>query len=394
MSSPPVQPIVKDRSSGDRLRVAVDATSLLDRLTGVGVFVQELLAGLGALPEERGIDVSTFAVSWRGRQRLADAVPAGVGVLSRPVPARLARPLWARGMGPEASWLGGACDVVHGPNHVVPPDSQAAEVVTVHDLTALRYPEMCTPDVLRWPQLLTRSVKRGAWIHTPTEAVAEEVRERWPMAADRVVAIHHGVTAPAPEQPETSAAAGRRLAGAEQYVLALGTVEPRKDLPTLVAAFDRIAAANPKLVLVVAGPDGWGTDEFLAARDAAVNRGRIRRLGWVNQDQRSALLRGATVLAYPSVYEGFGFVPLEALSVGTPVVASRLASIEEVTGDAALLVAAGDPDALAQALTAVIDGSDDAPARMRTAEAVLADLTWPRAITEFLDLYRRAARLR
>lgn len=354
----------------------------------MGVFVRELLAGLAPRPE---VDPSVFAVSWRGRDGLAAAVPPGVAVSSRPVPARLARPAWARSGFPSATWLGGPADVVHGPNHVVPPGGGAAELVTIHDLTAVRFPEMCTADVLRWPALLDRAVARGAWVHTDTEAVADEVRAGWPAVADRVVAIPLGVRRPPAAHDRSSAAVGRRLAGADRYVLAVGTVEPRKDLPSLVAAFDRLAGDDRDLRLVVAGPDGWGVDEFVAARDRARHRRRIVRLGWVDDDQRLALLRGATVVAYPSRYEGFGLVPLEALAVGTPVVATRLPAIEEITGDGARLVEPGDADALAEALAETWLDPAAAAERVRRGQARVDALTWDRTIDAMVDLYRRVA---
>ncbi len=370
------------------LRVAVDATSLLDPPTGVGVVLRELLDGFAGRAD---LDVSTFAVSWRGRRRLPDAIGPLAAVRSRPFPARLARKLWLRGDHPTGPWLGGACDVVHGPNHVVPPGGAAAELVTIHDLTAVRYPEMATDDVLQWPALARRAARRGAWAHTPSEAVAAEVRAWEPAFGDRVVAVPNGVRRPPGPTPGTDGAEGRRLAGADRYVLALGTVEPRKDLPTLVAAWDGLAADDPDLGLVLAGPDGWGVEELTAARDAARHRRRIRRLGWVGGYQRLALLRGATVLAYPSVYEGFGLVPLEALAAGTPVVASATDVHREILGDAVPLVAVGDSDALAVAMARVI--ADEAyRARLVTAGSARVDAyPWSRTVDAVADLLHRAA---
>ena len=151
---------------------------------------------------------------------------------------------------------------------------------------------------------------------------------------------------------------GRHLAGAERYVLALGTVEPRKDLPTLVAAFDALAASDKDLHLVLAGQDGWGIEALTASRDRAVHRRRIHRLGWVNEQQRAALLRGASVFAYPSRYEGFGLPPLEAMAVGTPVVTTTAGALPEVVGDAARVVPPLDVDALAGALADVLGDED------------------------------------
>jgi glycosyltransferase involved in cell wall biosynthesis len=193
------------------------------------------------------------------------------------------------------------------------------------------------------------------------------------------------------EGPGRDAAAGRSLAGADRYVLAVGTVEPRKDLPGLVRAFDAVAADDPTLRLVVAGADGWGAEDLDRAVAAASHRRRVVRLGWVDDGQRAALLRGAAVVAYPSVYEGFGLVPLEAMAAGAPVVTTRAGAIPEVVGDAAELVDVGDVDGLAGALARVL--TDD----VRRAELVAAGharrtaFRWSATVEGVADLYRRAA---
>lgn len=370
------------------MRLSIDTTSLLHHRTGVGVFVHELVEGLAGRPD---VDLSVFAVSWRGRDGLVAAAPAGATVHARPMPARLARMLWNRVDHPSARFLAGDADVVHGPNFVVPPGGGAAEVVTVHDLTATRYPELCTADVLQWPPLLHRALARGAWVHTVSETVADEVRHEFPEAADRVVAAPNGIRRPPPPTPASDAAVGHHLAGGDRYVLALGTVEPRKELPTLVAAFDALATDDPDLRLVLAGPDGWGVDALTAARDRCRHARRIVRLGWLGGPQRLGLLRGASVLAYPSRYEGFGLVPLEALSVGTPVVASDIDVHRETVADGALLVAPGDADALAGALRRLLDDDALAADLVARGQARVDAYSWERTVAQVVDLYRRAA---
>lgn len=369
---------------GRPLRVAIDVTSLHDVRTGVGRFVQEVLPVVGARDD---VDVRAFAVTLRGR-RLPELLPPGVQPRQRwPMAARPLRAIWQRSdLGRIERWTG-PVDVVHGPNFVVPP-ARAAQVVTIHDLTFLHHPELCTADVLRYPRLVDRALRRGAWVHTPSQFVREEVIRLLGADPARVVAVPNGVTVP----PDADPSRGRALAGTERFVLALGTVEPRKDLPTLVAAFDRLAGTDPALGLVLAGPDGWGTAQLDAAVARARHGHRVRRLGFVPETDRGDLLAAAAVVAVPSLYEGFGLAAAEAMATGSPVVASDAGSHPEVIGDAGLLVAPRDPEALADALARVL--ADDALAselvgRGRTRAA---GLTWARTAEGLVDLWQQAAR--
>ena len=372
------------------MRLAFDATALLGPRTGVGVVAAEVLARLATTDD---LDVVAFGITWRGRRELAAAVPAGITTVGRPMAARPLRRAWARFDGPPIEWWTGAVDVVHSPNYVVPPARRAAELMSVHDLTFVHFPELCTADTLAYPPLIHRALGRGATIHTGSHFVAEEIRHVFALAPERVVVVPYGVTELPPPAGGTDAATGRRLAGGDRFVLALGTVEPRKDLPSLVRAFDALADAHPDLVLVIAGPDGWGSDALAGAIAASPHRTRIRRLGWVTDDQRAALLRGASVYAYPSIYEGFGLPPVEAMAAGTPVVTTRAGSLPEVVGDAALVVDPGDAEALAEAIGRLLD--DDALAeRQRVAgRARSQQFSWDATATGLVGLYRRLAAL-
>jgi glycosyltransferase involved in cell wall biosynthesis len=306
------------------------------------------------------------------------------------MPARLARAAWKRLDVPTARHLGGPADVVHGPNFVVPPGGGAVEVLTIHDLTALRYPEMCTPDVLEWPGLARRALRRGAWVHTVSEFVADEVRDAFPEAGDRVVAVPNGLAEPSPADAISDAAAGHHLAGGQRYVLALGTIDPRKDLLTLVAAFEGLAAADADLRLVIAGADGMASTALEAAIAASPHARRIIRLGPVDDAKRMGLLRGATVVAYPSRYEGFGLVPLEAMSVGTPVVATAVGAIPEVVGQAAVLVPEQDVDALAGALAQVLGDEAFAESLAEDGRERADGFRWTDTVDGIVSLYRQA----
>jgi glycosyltransferase involved in cell wall biosynthesis len=367
------------------MRIAYDATSLFDPRTGVGAFARSVLERLAVRPD---VDVVAFAASWRGRGQLPTLVPPKVEVANRPMAARPLRAAWRHSSLPPIEWWTGAVDVVHGPNFVVPPARRAGRLATVHDLTPVRYPELCTADTRQYPDLLRRAIRTGAHIHAVSHFVAEEVVAELGADPERVHVIANGVDAVSGGNPSRGVA----LAGSDRYVLSLSTIEPRKDLPSLVAAFDAMAADHDDLRLVVAGPDGWGTVAYETAVAAAAHRDRIVRLGFVSDPDRAALLAGASVLAYPSRYEGFGLPPLEAMSVGVPVVATTAGALPEVLGDAALFVRVGDVDELASALGQI---TSDGTLRSRLSaagRARAARYTWERCATELVELYARISR--
>jgi glycosyltransferase involved in cell wall biosynthesis len=336
-----------------RLTVALDATPLLGHRTGVGVFC---LGALQALGQRADLDVRAFAVSWRMRGGIRELLPPHVSGRQRPMPARPLHALWGRGATPPIEWFVGNVDVVHGTNFVVPPTAKAGAVVSVHDLTPLHHPELCNQATLAYPGLIKRALRRGAWVHTDSAFVAGEVIEAFGADPARVRVVAPGVPAPTGLDSVTTRALAASFlpAGAGRHILAVGTAEPRKDLPGLVRAFDELADRHADLALVLAGPPGWGEEALDAAIARARARARVVRTGWLEPDALAALLREASVLAFPSLYEGFGFPPLEAMAVGVPVVATRAGSLPEVLGDGASMVDVGDHDGLVQALDNVL----------------------------------------
>jgi len=371
------------------LRVAVDATALLGRPTGVGAFCAGALGALAVMPD---LEMSAFAVSWRRRRGIVGLVPDGVATGARPMPARPLQRAWRRTGLPPLEWFVGSTDVVHGTNFVVPPTRRAARVVTVHDLTTVRYPELCDAPTLLYPALIRRALAGGAFVHTPSEFVAGEVVEMFGADPDRVSAVHSGV--PPLAAPDRSAPSRFLPPHCGRYVLAVGTAEPRKDLPGLVAAFSEIARDRSELALVLAGPDGWGSVALAEVIDSCAYKSRIVRTGWVDDATLSGLLDAAAILAYPSRYEGFGFPPLQAMAAGVPVVATRAGSLPEVLGDAAELVAPEDPVALAGALAGLLDSDERREMAVAAGTEWVAGFSWEACARGLAGVYRSAAAAR
>jgi glycosyltransferase involved in cell wall biosynthesis len=366
-----------------RVRVGIDGTPLVGERTGVGHFTAGLVEHLAARGD---VDVVAYAVTWRGRREFAALMPPGVRAGTAPIPARVVRAVWERTPRIRAERWTGPVDVVHATNFVAPP-AKAPVLLTIHDLAFALYPQWVSGDALGYPKWVEAAVARGVSVHVPSDFVGRQVQEQFGVEADRVHRVYHGLG----PTSGGDAAAGREVAGAARYVLALGQLEPRKNLPSLVRAFDQVAASHADLMLVVAGPDGWDRPAFDEAVASAHHGERVRRLGYVTNEARRDLLAGAAAFAYPSRYEGFGFPPLEAMQAGVPVVSSDAGSLPEVLGDAARLVPVEDDDALAAALDSVIGDNAVRTELVTRGRAHAARYTWERAADEFVALYRHLA---
>jgi glycosyltransferase involved in cell wall biosynthesis len=362
--------------SGD-LRVAIDVGPLLARRTGIG---QAVAALVDALEQQPSITLEPYVLSARG------LLPPSTRRL--PYPAALAHRLWSRVDFPQADRSLKRPSVIHGTNYVVPP-AKATRLVTVYDCWFLLHPEHVHADVARSGRVLRRAVARGAVVHASSDATAQRVREL--LGTDRVYTIPLGALPLLPPSPTTRPP--ESLSDGAPYILSLGTIERRKNVPRLVAAFGRAADQLGDHRLVLAGTPGDDSDavtEAIGHLPASVAQ-RVLRLGWIDDETRTWLLHQAALLAYPSLDEGFGFPLLEAMSAGIPVVASTAGSIPEVAGNAALLVPAEDIDELAAAL---ITGVSDVALRLRLVQRGgqrVAEHSWEKSAAALARLYHDLA---
>lgn len=360
------------RMSAQAVVVAVDAGPLHGPLSGVGMATAGLLQGLRAQPS---VEVVRYVLSARA------ALQPGVRRL--PLPAGIAHRVWSRASLPRVDrWLRPA-RVIHGTNYVVPP-SRLPRLVSVYDCWFLRHPESVGPVVARAGQVLRHAVRAGAVVHASSEATAAEVRAL--LATSRV----HVVPLGAPGATSDAAPRAVDAVAGRRFVLALGTTERRKNLPTLVRAFGRLAA-EPAVDLVIAGGDG---DDLAAIRDAVSTLSRPERvhlLGRVDDGAKAWLLANAAVLAYPSLDEGFGFPLLEAMAAGAPIVASRAGSIPEVAGEAAVLVDPDDVEGLAAAIARVLTDDDERDRLIASGHDQVARFRWEETAKAMAGLYHALA---
>jgi glycosyltransferase involved in cell wall biosynthesis len=363
------------------VRVAVNAEQLLYRSPGgVGRYTAQLLT---LLPDaSAGDEVVPFTA--RHHPAAVAAALAGAGVppttAGRSVVLPLPRPLLYEGwLGPGYPHLPrlGDADLVHAPSLAVPPHPRVPLVVTVHDAAAELFPESFPPLGLRFHRRgLRAAARRADLVLTVSEAAADEIVDHSTIGRDRIRVVPNGI-APARVDPAVRDRHLARLGLANRpFVLWIGSLEPRKGVGTLVAAMVRLrsrgrmaSGASDPVPLVLAGYAGWLSDEVVSRAELAALGADLHQLGPVGEEELWSLYSGAALFAFPSRHEGFGLPVVEAMSQGTPVVASDIPAIREVAGDAARLVPVGDVARWADALEELL--ADDA-ARDRMAIAGLA----------------------
>jgi len=292
---------------------------------------------------------------------------------------------WHRLRWPRVERATGRVDVIHATGMAIPPKS-APLVVTVHDLAFIDYPEHATRHGLRFFHRSLVLTKRDADVVLCPSAATKAELIALGIGEDRIRVVPWGVE-PFVVDDVDIARVRARHAITGRYVLWVGTIEPRKNLRGVIAAFHALADDDVSLLLV--GPDGWNED--LAARLGADDR-RIRALGFVPRDELLALYAGAAVFCYPSLREGFGIPVLEAMMAGAPVVTSSGTATEEVVGDAGISVDPLDHGAIAAALASVLGDQQAARELSTRAKARASTFTWARTADLTIEAYRAIAR--
>jgi glycosyltransferase involved in cell wall biosynthesis len=386
------------------VRVAVNVEQLLYQPPGgIGRYTAKLVTLLPRLFTDDVVVPFTawhrggaIDQAWRAVAADGDAPPA------RPVRIPFPRPILYEGWNtfglPPLAWssprLGGV-DVVHAPSVAVPPTGRVPLVVTIHDIAPALYPETF-PWHGRWfhARGLAAAARRADLVIAVSEAARAEILAHSTISGDRLRVVHNGVDHRAASAGEIKATLARHQLGGAPYVLWVGTREPRKNVATLVTAFDRLDRAGGAAghSLVLAGPAGWLADDLVPAAVRGRLGERLRLLGHLDAAELRALYAGATVFALPSRHEGFGLPVLEAMAQATAVVCSDIDALREVAGGAARLVAPDDVDGWAQALQDLLADDDARAALAGAGRARAAVFSWDRTVAETREVYSEACR--
>jgi glycosyltransferase involved in cell wall biosynthesis len=379
------------------MRVVVDARPALDaRKTGVGHYTAHLLRALpAAAPDD---EITAWYLHAKGllRPRTFFADVGGLHEKASRFPARVFEPLSSR-LGEPRIERSADFDVLLATNFLPPATSSPGVVLVVHDLAFRKFPETAPHMDARWLRRFESWLGRAARVIVPSRSAAADLSELYDVHPDRIDAIHHGVEAHAfrPAADAAVAEVHRRFGVAGPYVLFVGGIEPRKNLERLVRAFGRLRGLDDAALVIAGGPVRWfpQASEQLEAAVAALPAGvrsRVIRTGYVSQADKVALMTGATLMAYPSRYEGFGFPVMEAFAAGLPVLTSNVSSLPEVAGDAAELVDPDDTDAIARALERMLQDRDLLDNLAAAGVARVSGFTWEATARATVASLRRA----
>ncbi|MCY7370463.1 MAG: glycosyltransferase family 4 protein [Polaromonas sp.] len=371
--------------------VAFNATALLSPLTGIGQYSHHLAMGLSQVGD---VNVNFFYGSgWSPKVR------------SNPLPKVAMLKTWVHWLLPNSYDVARMLqqrqfskgvekarpDIYHEPNFLAYRFDRPS-VITVHDLSWIRYPEMHpTARVKSMNKYFQPGLDRASLIMTDSEFVKRELIEVFGVKPERIRPVLLGVEAsfhPRSVEKTRAVMSANQLTHG-QYIIAVGTLEPRKNLSVVLRAFMQLSSPlRNRFPLVLVGMKGWHTSALEKQMAPLIAAGEIRMLGYLSREDLAAVLAGATALVYPSIYEGFGLPPLEAMACGVPVITSNVSSIPEVVGDTGVLLDPQDVDGFTRAMELLITSPDVRATMAARALERSRQFSWAQCVSETVDAYK------
>lgn len=373
------------------MRLAFNTTSLLSPLTGIGQYSHHLALGLASHPD---INADFFCGAVWSKEVRDTPLQGSANFLpwlrchvpySYQVRRLIQNNRFAQHIKKQVF------DLYHEPN-ILPLPFDGPTVITVHDLSWIRYPHTHPPERVRaMDRYFQPGLDRASLILTDSEFVKCELMEVFGIQPERIHPVLLGVEAlfhPRSSEDTHNVLIDHGLVHG-QYLLAVGTLEPRKNLALALRAFMQLdPALRKRFPLVLVGMKGWHTSALEQQIAPLVAAGEIRLLGYLLREDLAKIIAGATTLIYPSIYEGFGLPPLEAMACGVPVITSNVSSIPEVVGDTGFMVDPQDVDGLAQAILTLLTAPDVHKSMAQKALMRSAQFTWGKCVDKTVDAYR------
>lgn len=341
------------------IHVAIDGKRFFQNAAGLGRYSRTLVAGLLSKEFAHRIKITLFKPKGRVRFSVGEYPNLEVVRAKHPLGGDLGNGLWRFFRLPRLLRRNDI-SLFHGPSHILPPKSRCPMVVTMHDLIFLRYPHYFpTWDRNYYRHAFKNAAARADHIISVSQATKQDLIDLLAIPEEKISVVYPAMDdAFRPLDQNRLAKIRSKHALPHRYILFVGTIEPRKNIVRTAKAFDSLQAAgkiDAQTQFIVVGTKGWFFDEIIKELETLPCRSRIRLLGGVSQEDLSGIYQMATLMAYPSECEGFGYPVIEAMRLGTPVLTSNCSSLSEAGGDAALLVNPLDVEEIAHGMLRLID---------------------------------------
>ena len=369
-------------------KIAIDYTPAYEQGGGIGRYVRDLTSALATVDADT--DYRLF-VSGASTAKLPNLPGANFDFRStRLSPQWLAR-LWHRLRMPlPVEAFTGNVDVYHATDFVLPPHLPRTQtLLTVHDLSFVRVPDAAAPSLKRYlDYVVPRSVKRAAHILADSAATKADLIDLYGLSGSKITVLLSGVDRRFQRSiNQLSTIRSKYQVGERNYIFTIGTVQPRKNYIRLIQALAQLRHRGYDVDLVIAGGRGWLEDPIYMTIIETSMQDHVHMIGFVDEEDLPTLYSGAVCVAFPSLYEGFGFPVLEGMACGTPVITSNVSSLPEVAGDAALMVDPYSIDAIADAIQRMLDDSELRASMIAAGYEQVKFFTWQRAARQLHQIY-------
>jgi glycosyltransferase involved in cell wall biosynthesis len=371
--------------------IAIDYTPAIRQRAGIGRIIRGQVQALIDL--NPGYDLRLLVV---GKVSNADRAAAPLPLHTTPIDERNMVRLWHRLNlpAPPIEWFtGGPLDLFHATDFVMAPSRARRKVLTIHDLAFHFYPDAAMPSLHRYLNVVVpRSVARADHILADSRNTAMDLHEQWQVPTEKLTvvqgAVDHEYFRPIDDPAQLAAVRDRYGIGDRPFILALSTLEPRKNFERLIQAFGR-ARQEVQLdhQLVIGGKKGWLYDTIFQQVQRLQLEDHVRFPGYVADEDLPTLYSAAQFFAYPSLYEGFGLPIIEALACGTPVLTADNSCLPEAGGPGAIYVDAEDVDSLANGIMRLATDGDLRTQLTETGRQHAATFTWRRSVEQMLAAY-------